>query len=151
MLRPIYLLFFKIFGWKVTGHFPKEIKKFIIAVAPHTSNWDFVVGIAARSILGIQRAKFLGKSQLFKAPYGWFFKLLGGYPVDRSQSNDVTDQTAEIFNTHDRFILEVAPEGTRKKVSHSSWVRLFEERSNRWQSTLSKGNKCGYGRASEFL
>jgi 1-acyl-sn-glycerol-3-phosphate acyltransferase len=117
MLRPIYLLFFKIFGWKVTGHFPKELKKFIIAVGPHTSNWDFVVGIAARSILGIQSAKFLGKSQLFKAPYGWFFKMLGGYPVDRSQSNDVTDQAAEIFNTHDRFILAVAPEGTRKKVS----------------------------------
>jgi 1-acyl-sn-glycerol-3-phosphate acyltransferase len=117
MLRPIYLLFFKIFGWKVTGYFPKEIKKFIIAVAPHTSNWDFVVGIAARSILGIQKAKFLGKSQLFKAPYGWFFKILGGYPVDRSQSNDVTDQVAQIFNTHDQFILAVAPEGTRKKVN----------------------------------
>lgn len=117
MLRPIYLLFYKIFGWKVTGHFPTEIKKFIIAVAPHTSNWDFVVGIAARSILRIQKSKFLGKSQLFRAPYGWFFKMLGGYPVDRSKSSDVTDQVAEIFKTHDQFILAVAPEGTRKKVS----------------------------------
>jgi 1-acyl-sn-glycerol-3-phosphate acyltransferase len=116
MLRPIYLLFFKVFGWKVTGHFPVDIKKFIIAVGPHTSNWDFVVGIASRSILRIQAAKFLGKSQLFKAPYGWFFKMLGGYPVDRTQSHDVTDQVAEIFNRHERFILAVAPEGTRKKV-----------------------------------
>jgi 1-acyl-sn-glycerol-3-phosphate acyltransferase len=117
MLRPLYLLFFKIFGWKINGHFPVDIKKYIIAVAPHTSNWDFVVGIAARSILGIQKAKFLGKSQLFKAPYGWFFRMLGGWPVDRTQSHDVTDEVAEIFKAHEKFILAVAPEGTRKKVT----------------------------------
>jgi 1-acyl-sn-glycerol-3-phosphate acyltransferase len=116
MLRPIYLFFFKLFGWKITGHFPEDVRKYIIAVGPHTSNWDFVVGIAARSILRIQKSKFLGKSQLFKAPYGWFFKMLGGYPVDRTQSHDVTDQVAEIFSRHESFVLAVAPEGTRKKV-----------------------------------
>ncbi len=116
MLRPIYLLLFKIFGWKTKGDFPRELKKFIIAVAPHTSNWDFPVGVAARSIFKIQRAKFIAKSQLFRAPYGWFFRMLGGYPVERSKSQDTTDQVAEIFNRHNEFILAVAPEGTRKKV-----------------------------------
>ncbi len=116
MLRPLYVLLFKIFGWKINGNFSVDLKKYIIAVAPHTSNWDFPVGVAARSILRIQKAKFLGKSQLFRAPYGWFFRALGGYPVDRSSSHDMVDQVVKIFNSHDEFILAMAPEGTRKKV-----------------------------------
>lgn len=116
MLRPVYLLIFKILGWKTRGSFPPELKKYIIAVAPHTSNWDFLVGVAARSILRIRNAKFLGKSPLFKQPFGWFFRSLGGYPVDRSKSHDMVEQVATIFKSHDRFVLAIAPEGTRKKV-----------------------------------
>jgi 1-acyl-sn-glycerol-3-phosphate acyltransferase len=116
MLRPLYILLFKLFGWKTKGSFPVELKKYIIAVAPHTSNWDFVVGVAARSILRIQKARFLGKSQLFKPAYGWFFRALGGHPVERSSRHDMVDQVVKIFNNHDEFILALAPEGTRKKV-----------------------------------
>lgn len=115
MLRPIYLLIFKLLGWKTTGRMP-DIPKFIVAVAPHTSNWDFPVGLAARSILRIRNAQFLGKSQLFKPPFGWFFRWLGGHPVDRSTSHDMVDQVVKIFEAHDKFILALAPEGTRKKV-----------------------------------
>ncbi|MGC4023117.1 MAG: hypothetical protein QM734_14805 [Cyclobacteriaceae bacterium] len=92
MLRPIYLLIFKIIGWKVEGSFSPDIKKYIVAVAPHTSNWDFVIGVMARSIVHLQKAKFLGKSQLFKAPFGWFFRWLGGYPVYRDASHDLVHQ-----------------------------------------------------------
>lgn len=116
MLRPLYILFFKIFGWKLNGSMPADLKKFVIAVAPHTSNWDFVVGVAARSILRIQKAQFLGKSQLFKPPFGWFFRMLGGHPVERTTSQDMVDQVVKIFDRHDEFILAMAPEGTRKKV-----------------------------------
>ncbi|MBS1951361.1 MAG: Acyltransferase [Cytophagales bacterium] len=116
MLRPLYLFIFKLIGWKVEGSFAPNLKKYIVAVAPHTSNWDFVIGIMARSITHLQRAKFLGKSQLFKAPYGWFFRLLGGYPVDRSSSHDMVQQVVNLFNEHDEFVLAIAPEGTRKKV-----------------------------------
>jgi 1-acyl-sn-glycerol-3-phosphate acyltransferase len=116
MLRPFYLLIYKILGWKIVGDVPTDIKKYIIAVAPHTSNWDFPLGVAARSILRIQKAKFLGKSQLFKPPFGWFFRSLGGQPVDRSSSHDVVDQVVKIFEQHDEFVLALAPEGTRKKV-----------------------------------
>ena len=116
MFRPFYVLIFKILGWKTTGSMPTDIKKFVVAVAPHTSNWDFLVGVAARSILGIQKAQFLGKSQLFKPPFGWFFRILGGHPVERSSSQDMVDQVVKIFNRHDKFILAMAPEGTRKKV-----------------------------------
>jgi len=117
MLRPIYLLIFKLIGWSVEGSFSLDLKKYIIAIAPHTSNWDFVIGLMARSITKIQRAHFLGKSQLFKPPYGWFFRWLGGYPVDRGSSHDMVHQVVDIFNKHDEFILAIAPEGTRKKVS----------------------------------
>jgi 1-acyl-sn-glycerol-3-phosphate acyltransferase len=117
MLRLFYLLLFKILGWKTRGEFPTDLKKYVIAVAPHTSNWDFLVGVAGRRILKIQgKAKFLGKSSLFKPPFGWIFRLLGGYPVDRSKSQDMVEQVASLFNTHDEFVLAIAPEGTRKKV-----------------------------------
>lgn len=116
MFRPFFVLAFKVFGWKVVGRMP-DIPKFIIGVAPHTSNWDFLVGVAARSILRIRNAQFLGKSQLFKPPFGWFFRWLGGHPVDRASSHDMVDQVVRIFNAHEKFILALAPEGTRRKVT----------------------------------
>jgi 1-acyl-sn-glycerol-3-phosphate acyltransferase len=116
MFRSIAKFIFKIIGWKVEGTFPSELKKYIIAVAPHTSNWDFPVGVLARSVLHIEKAKFLGKDSLFKPPFGWFFRWLGGYPVDRSNRHDVVQQVVNIFNDHDEFIVAMAPEGTRKKV-----------------------------------
>lgn len=116
MLRPIYVALFNLLGWTVEGSFPQHLRKYIIAVAPHTSNWDFLVGVAARSILRLKDARFLGKSQLFKRPFGWFFRWMGGYPVDRSGNHDLTDVVAGYFHKHDDFVLAVAPEGTRKKV-----------------------------------
>jgi 1-acyl-sn-glycerol-3-phosphate acyltransferase len=116
VLRPVYLLIFKIIGWRVEGAFPRDLKKYIVAIAPHTSNWDFVIGVMARSIVHIQSARFLGKSQLFKPPFGWFFRWLGGHPVERTTSHDMVQQVVDIFNAHDKFILAIAPEGTRKKV-----------------------------------
>jgi len=104
-------------GWKIEGSFSPDLKKYIIAVAPHTSNWDFVIGVMARSILRIQRARFLGKDSLFKPPHGWFFRWLGGHPVDRTNKHDMVQQVVDIFNRHDEFVLALAPEGTRKKVT----------------------------------
>ncbi len=116
MLRLFYAFVFKMMGWKVEGAFPTDIKKYIVAVAPHTSNWDFIIGVLARSVLKVQKAKFLGKDSLFKPPFGWLFRVLGGYPVNRSKNNDMVQQVAIIFDQHDEFILGLAPEGTRKKV-----------------------------------
>lgn len=116
MLRSLGVLLFKIMGWKIEGDFPVTLKKYIVAVAPHTSNWDFVIGVIARSAVKMERIRFLGKSQLFKPPFGWVFRSLGGYPVDRSSHHDMVQQVAEIFKSHDEFILAIAPEGTRKKV-----------------------------------
>jgi len=116
MFRWLHIALFKITGWKIVGTFPPHIKKYIIAVAPHTSNWDFLVGVSARSILRLQNAKFIAKSQLFKKPFGWFFRWLGGIPVDRSHSQDAVQQVARYFQESERFAVAIAPEGTRKKV-----------------------------------
>lgn len=116
MFRWLHVAVFKLCGWKVEGSFPADIKKFVIAIAPHTSNWDFTVGLSARSILRLQNARFIGKSQLFNWPYGWFFRWLGGIPVDRSRSHNLVQQAAQYFHQNAAFVLALAPEGTRKKV-----------------------------------
>lgn len=110
-------MFFKIIRWKVVGSFDPQIKKYIIIVGPHTSNWDFLIGVLARSIFQIDAAKFLGKSALFKWPYGFIFRALGGHPVDRSKNNSLVDAVVAIFNSKDRFAVALAPEGTRSKVA----------------------------------
>ena len=115
-MRALWILLFKISGWKVKGSLPSA-NKFICAIAPHTSNWDVIVGMAARSILRVQDAKFLGKSQLFGPPFGWFFKMIGGIPVYRDKSHDMVDQVSSIIKSSGKFILAIAPEGTRKKVA----------------------------------
>ncbi len=116
MFRPLARFIFWITGWKIAGAFPAELKKYVVAVGPHTSNWDFPIGLLARSILRMKNTKYLGKSSLFKPPFGWLFRALGGYPVDRSSSHDMVEQVANIIKSKERFILAIAPEGTRKKV-----------------------------------
>ena len=114
MARILYNFFFSLFGWKIEGKLPDE-KKYIIIVAPHTSNWDFMIGLCARSILRFD-AKFLGKKELFKFPFGALFRWLGGVPVDRSKHVNMVDAVAELFNQREQFIVAIAPEGTRKYV-----------------------------------
>jgi len=110
-------IYYKLIGWRITGRFPKEIKKYIIIVAPHTSGLDFFVGILVRSILPeIGKAKYLGKKELFKPPLGWIFKATGGYPVDRSKHGNLVDSIVDIFENKEEFVIALAPEGTRKRV-----------------------------------
>lgn len=115
MLSLISRLILKIFGWKIKGRYPDEVKKFILAVVPHTSNWDFPLGILVRMAMK-KDIKFLGKSSLFKPPLGWLFRALGGYPVDRSKSSKLVDAVVDIFNEKEEFVVTIAPEGTREKV-----------------------------------
>ena len=85
-------------------------------VGPHTSNWDFPIGVLARSIIQIQDAKYLGKSSLFKWPHGFIFRALGGHPVHRSRNNNLVDAVIDLFNNKEKFAVALAPEGTRSKV-----------------------------------
>ncbi len=114
MVRWLFNLIFKVFGWAVEGEAP-DIKKFVLIVAPHTSNWDFIVGVLARGIIN-RKISYLGKKSLFKPPHGFFFRWLGGQPVDRSASKNMVEQVADIFKAKEEFILALAPEGTRSRV-----------------------------------
>jgi 1-acyl-sn-glycerol-3-phosphate acyltransferase len=116
MLTALFALWFRIAGWKIKGSFPHHIPKLIVAVGPHTSAWDFVVGAAARKVMKIQNARFLGKKELFDGPLGWFFRSMGGIPVDRSSPKGLVDQVVEQIEKEEVFRLGMSPEGTRKKV-----------------------------------
>lgn len=104
----------RILGWGVEGVFP-DAPKLVIIAAPHTSNWDFIVGIAAKLALGL-RVLWFGKDSLFRGPLGSLMTALGGMPVDRGSSNDIVNQLVTEFARRDRMILALAPEGTRKRV-----------------------------------
>tara|TARA_R110001592_G_scaffold178248_3_gene418925 strand:- start:1385 stop:1918 length:534 start_codon:yes stop_codon:yes gene_type:complete len=108
-------IFKTIFGWKLVNDFPRGIKKYVIIAAPHTSWQDFPIGILARNTAGI-KINFIGKDSLFKGPFGFIFRSLGGTPVNRSESNNLVDAIIKVFNSKEEFRLALSPEGTRKKV-----------------------------------
>jgi 1-acyl-sn-glycerol-3-phosphate acyltransferase len=115
MFSKISAWIFKIWGWKVVGNLPTHLPKFIIAVAPHTSNWDFPVGVLTNSLTG-WNVNWVGKSTLFWGPFGSIMRWLGGVPVVRDRRTNFVDAVVEKMKTSDRFWLTIAPEGTRKKV-----------------------------------
>jgi 1-acyl-sn-glycerol-3-phosphate acyltransferase len=84
-------------------------------VAPHTSNWDFLIGVMAMFALGV-RVTFLGKHTLFRWPLGGVMRWIGGIGVDRRSSSGVVAQSIELLQGRDQLILVVAPEGTRGQV-----------------------------------
>lgn len=108
-------------GWKVNNTIP-EISKCVIAVAPHTSNFDFIIGKLAYTSIG-RTANFLIKKSWFVFPFNLFFKSIGGIPVDRDKRTSVTDRLAEEFEKRNKFQLAITPEGTRKRVKQ--WRKGF--------------------------
>lgn len=101
-------------GWRLEGQMP-NIPKFVCIVAPHTSNWDFPIGLATKWALGID-AHWWGKDTLFLPPLGWFMRANGGIPVDRHNKSHVVERTVDAARSQPQFVLALAPEGTRKKV-----------------------------------
>lgn len=108
-------ILYTILGWKLEGDFSKDVKKYVVIAAPHTSWIDFPIAILSRMASGTM-INFIGKNSLFKGPFGFFFRGLGGTPVDRTKSNNLVDAIVQIFNSKDEFRLGLSPEGTRKKV-----------------------------------
>jgi 1-acyl-sn-glycerol-3-phosphate acyltransferase len=111
----------RLFGWRIVGKLP-DIPKFVLIGAPHTSNRDFILFLG---IIFSLRAnvKFMGKAELFRPPYGWFFNYCGGIPVDRKKSTGLVEQMVKASNESENFILTIAPEGTRHHVVE--WKRGF--------------------------
>jgi len=121
LLRRVGVLGLRILGWRVTGAFPNT-PKFVVIVAPHTSNWDFVIGILAYLAIDID-ASWLGKHSIFRWPFGPILRRVGGIPVIRDSSHNVVEQSIAEFKRRDRLVLAIAPEGTRRLVK--SWRSGF--------------------------
>ncbi len=114
-MRSIYSFFFRtLAGWHIEDHRPKDLERYIVVVAPHTSNWDFFVGLCVRSLAGMGDVKYLAKDKLFKGPFGWIFRALGGYPVDRSRHNNMVDAVVAMFERGEIHKIAITPEGTRR-------------------------------------
>jgi len=116
-----------VFGWTVDISVP-DYPKCIICVAPHTSNWDFILGELAIRSVG-RSAGFLMKSSWFFFPLGCLLRAIGGVPVVRNrkkESGSLVETLVNRFNTTEKLTLAIAPEGTRKKVNnwHTGFLRI---------------------------
>jgi 1-acyl-sn-glycerol-3-phosphate acyltransferase len=109
------LAILNLLGWEVIGQLPKR-SKFVVAVAPHTSNWDFVIAISAMLAMKL-RVRFMAKNALFIWPFSQILKSWGGIPIDRNAKHGVVEQMVAQFRECEQLILGIAPEGTRKKAS----------------------------------
>ena len=112
-MRRISIFIFWIIGWKAIESPPAGIDKAILLVAPHTSNWDFIMG---RLYAWITRnpVRFLIKKELYIWPLGGLIDKLGGVPVDRKKSGNLVDAVAGLFDDYDQIYIAITPEGTRK-------------------------------------
>ena len=108
-------------GWRIKGEFPDQ-SKLIVAVAPHSSNIDFILAMAIVSGLGLH-ASYFAKRSLFKFPLGPVMVAFGGIPVDRNTSQGLVGQMAEQFEKTPKLVLGVTPEGTRDGAKE--WKRGF--------------------------
>ena len=111
----------KLAGWK-SVYQVEEPAKSVICVAPHTSNWDFIIGKLYYWSLN-KKAGFLMKKSWFFFPMGYLFRAMGGVPIDRSKRTSVTQQMVEEFNRRSVFHLAITPEGTRKP--RAEWKKGF--------------------------
>jgi 1-acyl-sn-glycerol-3-phosphate acyltransferase len=109
--RLLGLLVLRLLGWRVVGTLP-DVRQAVLIVAPHTSNMDGLVGIAALWALRLD-VRFMAKHSLFRWPFGVFIRWLGGLPVRRDRSAGLVEQSVEYFRENEAFILGITPEGTR--------------------------------------
>jgi len=116
MFRWFFRFLLRLVGWKALSFVPKE-KRYVVIGAPHTSNWDFPLGICYILSAGVPY-RFMGKDALFRWPQKYLFKALGGISVDRSNKTQLTTRMAEFINSQDEIALVLAPEGTRSKISY---------------------------------
>lgn len=103
-------------GWHIRADLP-DFKKFVAIAAPHTSNWDFPLGILAAKAINIDM-HWMGKHSLFYWPWGWFFRAIGGTPVHRGRAHNYIQQMVDLFSVSEQLVLALAPEGTRGKTDH---------------------------------
>lgn len=116
MMKIIARIYFGLIGWKLTSNrIPLPLNKVVMIAAPHTSNWDFPIAMAALYLMDV-RVRYLAKKELFSFPLGILLRAMGGIPVDRSKNNNLVDSMVDAFHSHDKMIMLIPPEGTRGYV-----------------------------------
>ena len=98
-------------GWQMVGVIP-VFPKYVLIAAHHTSNWDFLYAMLYKYGSGL-RFQWIGKASLFKPPFGWLFRRLGGIPVWRDKKSNFVAQISQVFTQSERLVITIAPEGTR--------------------------------------
>ncbi len=114
--RLIARLLIAVTGWKPAGVRP-EPSQYVLIAAPHTSNWDFLYLIAFAWYFDIQ-LNWMGKHTLFKPPFGFVMRALGGVPVRRDKRHNAVEDMAALFDAHPRLGLAIPAEGTRGHVDY---------------------------------
>lgn len=117
----------KLRGWRFVGDMP-DLDKMILIGAPHTTNWDFIVYLGAIRHWSIS-PRYIAKHTLFRWPFGAFFRRFGGIPVDRTKGGGLVGQVTKAFDSSEKMILVMAPEGTRSAAPHwkSGFVKIAED------------------------
>ncbi len=134
--------------WKVVNNLPADMKKAVLVAAPHTSNWDFVYGLAALWVLG-SKMKYLIKKEVWIFPFSLFLKWSGGIPVDRSAPHELTRDLINMLERSDELFLLFPPEGTRSRVK--KWKTGFYHVAMDTKLPIVMGfmdfstRECGYG------
>lgn len=115
MITRLFILIFKLRGWKIVGTVPPEIKKAVVIAAPHTSNWDFVYALAIFRSCKL-KLRYLIKKELNFFPLSILLNNTGAMPVERSTHNNLTDEIIKKFDAAETLFVIVPAEGTRKRV-----------------------------------
>lgn len=121
-MRKFSRFIFKLFGWEIDKTSPEGIKKCVVCMGPHTSNYDFIIGRLAFVQYGV-KGSFLIKKELFFLPLGWILRGMGGIPVDRKGVNNFTDQAVKYFDENESMFMVFTPEGTRSY--NPKWKKGF--------------------------
>jgi 1-acyl-sn-glycerol-3-phosphate acyltransferase len=118
ILRAFSVAFLRLNGWKVEGQLPPEAAKSVFIAAPHTSNWDLPYTLMVAFVLRLN-IYWMGKSSIFRWPFGPVMRWLGGIAVNREQSSNLVAHSAQaILDADGPLQLVVPPEGTRGKTRH---------------------------------
>ena len=108
-------------GWRIEGEIP-NLPKMVMIGAPHTSNMDGVVSLAALVAMGLDCSTMI-KDSAFTGPLGWLLRWLGAIPINRLSPRGVVGQSIDAFGEREHLLLLLAPEGTRRRAR--DWKRGF--------------------------
>lgn len=121
-MKLISRFIFWLFGWKIEGAYPADLKKSVMVAAQHTSNWDFLFTRAAFFIMGIP-VRYTVKKELMFFPLGLILRGLGAIAIDRNPNPEkpkrsMVEAMQALFDERERLVVLVTPEGTRSKVDN---------------------------------